>query len=160
MPPLSGGAGLDFFFSFLSSGRLSPHPSSSRKIFDLSVQLLCKFDSFFCDPNSKNLSPFIFLQGAIWVGFRWILNQGFPSESRCCWEKRMGVMSRRVLPACGNLCFFCPSLRARSRHPVKRYKKMLAEIFPRNQVNPSFYILKFPLLVLMQNHLVLLKFLS
>nr|AAK56279.1 At1g05960/T21E18_20 [Arabidopsis thaliana]AAN72256.1 At1g05960/T21E18_20 [Arabidopsis thaliana] len=45
----------------------------------------------------------------------------------------MGVMSRRVLPACGNLCFFCPSLRARSRHPVKRYKKMLAEIFPRNQ---------------------------
>ncbi|VVA90142.1 unnamed protein product [Arabis nemorensis] len=45
----------------------------------------------------------------------------------------MGVMSRRVLPACGNLCFFCPSLRARSRHPVKRYKKMLAEIFPRHQ---------------------------
>ncbi|CAH8312949.1 unnamed protein product [Eruca vesicaria subsp. sativa] len=45
----------------------------------------------------------------------------------------MGVMSRRVLPACGNLCFFCPSLRPRSRHPVKRYKKMLAEIFPRNQ---------------------------
>ncbi|KAL1202154.1 Protein SEMI-ROLLED LEAF 2 [Cardamine amara subsp. amara] len=45
----------------------------------------------------------------------------------------MGVMSRRVLPACGNLCFFCPSLRARSRHPVKRYKQMLAQIFPRNQ---------------------------
>ena len=63
------GSWIRFFFSFLS-----PHPSSSRKIFDLSVQLLCKFDSFFCDPNSKNLSPFIFLQGAIWVGFRWILN--------------------------------------------------------------------------------------
>ncbi|XP_021659435.2 protein SEMI-ROLLED LEAF 2 isoform X3 [Hevea brasiliensis] len=45
----------------------------------------------------------------------------------------MGVMSRRVLPACGNLCFFCPSLRARSRQPVKRYKKFLADIFPRNQ---------------------------
>ncbi|XP_010485557.1 PREDICTED: uncharacterized protein LOC109124630 [Camelina sativa] len=45
----------------------------------------------------------------------------------------MGFMSRRFFPACGNLCFFCPSLRARSRHPVKRYKKMLAEIFPRNQ---------------------------
>ncbi|KAL5702901.1 hypothetical protein ACHQM5_028062 [Ranunculus cassubicifolius] len=29
----------------------------------------------------------------------------------------MGVMSRRVIPACGNLCFFCPSLRARSRQP-------------------------------------------
>ncbi|XP_021656837.2 protein SEMI-ROLLED LEAF 2 isoform X5 [Hevea brasiliensis] len=45
----------------------------------------------------------------------------------------MGVMSRRVLPVCGNLCFFCPSLRARSRQPVKRYKKFLADIFPRNQ---------------------------
>lgn len=43
-------------------------------------------------------------------------------------------MSRRVLPVCGNLCFFCPSLRARSRQPVKRYKKLLAEIFPRSQV--------------------------
>ncbi|KDP42800.1 hypothetical protein JCGZ_23742 [Jatropha curcas] len=45
----------------------------------------------------------------------------------------MGVMSRRVVPVCGNLCFFCPSLRARSRQPVKRYKKFLSEIFPRNQ---------------------------
>ncbi|XP_027927693.1 uncharacterized protein LOC114184585 [Vigna unguiculata] len=46
----------------------------------------------------------------------------------------MGVMSRRVVPVCGNLCVFCPSLRARSRQPVKRYKKLMAEIFPRNQV--------------------------
>ncbi|XAR48715.1 hypothetical protein NMG60_11031619 [Bertholletia excelsa] len=45
----------------------------------------------------------------------------------------MGVMSRRVVPVCGNLCFFCPSLRARSRQPVKRYKKILADIFPRSQ---------------------------
>lgn len=45
----------------------------------------------------------------------------------------MGVMSRRVVPACGSLCFFCPSMRARSRQPVKRYKKFLADIFPRNQ---------------------------
>lgn len=42
-------------------------------------------------------------------------------------------MSRRVLPACGSLCFCCPALRARSRQPVKRYKKLLANIFPRNQ---------------------------
>ncbi|XP_062207771.1 protein SEMI-ROLLED LEAF 2-like isoform X2 [Phragmites australis] len=41
----------------------------------------------------------------------------------------MGVMSRRVLPACSSLCFFCPSLRARSRQPVKRYKKIIAEIY-------------------------------
>ncbi|KAK7396247.1 hypothetical protein VNO78_17118 [Psophocarpus tetragonolobus] len=44
-----------------------------------------------------------------------------------------GVISRQVLPACGTLCFFCPSLRARSRQPVKRYKKLIADIFPRNQ---------------------------
>ncbi|KAJ6289421.1 hypothetical protein OIU76_025276 [Salix suchowensis] len=48
----------------------------------------------------------------------------------------MGVMSRRVVPACGSLCFFCPSLRARSRQPVKRYKKLIADILPRNQ--PAF----------------------
>nr|GLL49433.1 uncharacterized protein LOC109179640 isoform X1 [Ipomoea trifida] len=46
----------------------------------------------------------------------------------------MGVMSRRVVPACGSLCFFCPSLRSRSRQPVKRYKKFLADIFPRSQI--------------------------
>ncbi|WVZ04345.1 hypothetical protein V8G54_025151 [Vigna mungo] len=45
----------------------------------------------------------------------------------------MGVMSRRVVPVCGNLCCVCPSLRASSRQPVKRYKKLLADIFPRNQ---------------------------
>ncbi|KAK9078734.1 hypothetical protein SSX86_002791 [Deinandra increscens subsp. villosa] len=45
----------------------------------------------------------------------------------------MGVISRRVLPVCSILCVCCPSLRARSRHPVKRYKKLLADIFPRSQ---------------------------
>ncbi|KAL9676241.1 hypothetical protein QQ045_004454 [Rhodiola kirilowii] len=45
----------------------------------------------------------------------------------------MGVISRQVLPFCGSLCFFCPSMRARSRQPVKRYKKLLADIFPRSQ---------------------------
>lgn len=45
----------------------------------------------------------------------------------------MGVISRRVVPACGNICFFCPSMRARSRQPVKRYKKLLSNIFPRSQ---------------------------
>ncbi|XP_075490149.1 protein SEMI-ROLLED LEAF 2-like isoform X2 [Primulina tabacum] len=44
-----------------------------------------------------------------------------------------GVMSRQILPACGSLCFFCPSLRTRSRQPVKRYKKLIADIFPRSQ---------------------------
>ncbi|XP_058094146.1 protein SEMI-ROLLED LEAF 2 [Magnolia sinica] len=52
----------------------------------------------------------------------------------------MGVMSRRVLPVCGNLCFFCPSLRARSRQPVKRYKKLLAGIFPRSQNGEKFVL--------------------
>ncbi|KAH9678988.1 hypothetical protein KPL71_025927 [Citrus sinensis] len=44
-----------------------------------------------------------------------------------------GVISRKVLPACGRLCFFCPAMRARSRQPVKRYKKLISDIFPRNQ---------------------------
>ncbi|CAI9099950.1 OLC1v1036852C1 [Oldenlandia corymbosa var. corymbosa] len=44
-----------------------------------------------------------------------------------------GVISRQVLPACGSLCFFCPAMRARSRQPVKRYKKLIADIFPRSQ---------------------------
>ncbi|RWW21537.1 hypothetical protein GW17_00014303 [Ensete ventricosum] len=44
----------------------------------------------------------------------------------------MGVISRRVLPACGYLCCFCPSLRTRSRQPVKRYKKLLTDAFPRS----------------------------
>lgn len=45
-----------------------------------------------------------------------------------------GVISRQVLPACGSLCFFCPAMRARSRQPVKRYKKLISDIFPRSQV--------------------------
>ncbi|XP_047330036.1 protein SEMI-ROLLED LEAF 2-like isoform X2 [Impatiens glandulifera] len=44
-----------------------------------------------------------------------------------------GVISRQVLPACGGLCFFCPGMRARSRQPVKRYKKLISDIFPKSQ---------------------------
>ncbi|KAG8371940.1 hypothetical protein BUALT_Bualt12G0015000 [Buddleja alternifolia] len=44
-----------------------------------------------------------------------------------------GVISRQVMPACGSLCFFCPSLRSRSRQPVKRYKNLIADIFPKSQ---------------------------
>ncbi|RLM78290.1 uncharacterized protein C2845_PM12G02830 [Panicum miliaceum] len=44
-----------------------------------------------------------------------------------------GVVSRKVLPACGGLCYLCPSLRACSRQPVKRYKKIIADIFPSAQ---------------------------
>ncbi|OVA07297.1 hypothetical protein BVC80_1601g76 [Macleaya cordata] len=44
----------------------------------------------------------------------------------------MGVISRKVLPVCGSLCFFFPAMRARSRQPVKRYKKLISDIFPRN----------------------------
>ncbi|XP_074571288.1 protein SEMI-ROLLED LEAF 2-like [Curcuma longa] len=46
----------------------------------------------------------------------------------------MGVISRKILPACGNLCCcLCPSLRTRSRQSVKRYKKLLADIFSQSQ---------------------------
>ncbi|XXG53982.1 hypothetical protein AAC387_Pa03g1977 [Persea americana] len=43
----------------------------------------------------------------------------------------MGFISRKVLPVCGSMCVCCPALRSRSRQPVKRYKKLLAEIFPK-----------------------------
>ncbi|XP_062114862.1 protein SEMI-ROLLED LEAF 2-like [Humulus lupulus] len=45
----------------------------------------------------------------------------------------MGAISRQVFPLCESLCFFCPELGARSRHPVKRYKKLISDIFPRSQ---------------------------
>ncbi|KAI0528653.1 hypothetical protein KFK09_001195 [Dendrobium nobile] len=45
----------------------------------------------------------------------------------------MGPVSRNVYPACENLCVFCPSLRTSSRQPVKRYKKLLADIFPKSK---------------------------
>nr|DAD38267.1 TPA_asm: hypothetical protein HUJ06_008908 [Nelumbo nucifera] len=48
----------------------------------------------------------------------------------------MGFISRRVLPVCGNMCVCCPALRSRSRQPVKRYKKLLAEIFPKSVDGP------------------------
>ncbi|CAN8252498.1 unnamed protein product [Cochlearia groenlandica] len=48
----------------------------------------------------------------------------------------MGVVSRTVFPVCESLCCFCPALRARSRHPVKRYKHLLADIFPRSVDEP------------------------
>ncbi|KAG9133755.1 hypothetical protein Leryth_018449 [Lithospermum erythrorhizon] len=41
------------------------------------------------------------------------------------------MVSRQILPVCDSVCVFCPALRARSRHPVKRYKQMIAEIFTR-----------------------------
>ncbi|KAA8518182.1 hypothetical protein F0562_015656 [Nyssa sinensis] len=43
------------------------------------------------------------------------------------------LLDWQVLPACGSLCFFCPAMRSRSRQPVKRYKKLIADIFPRSQ---------------------------
>ncbi|KAL3815091.1 hypothetical protein ACJIZ3_016359 [Penstemon smallii] len=44
----------------------------------------------------------------------------------------MGVMSKRMMPVCDSLCVCCPAMRPRSRHPVKRYKNLLADIFPKN----------------------------
>ncbi|KAI3723549.1 hypothetical protein L2E82_35202 [Cichorium intybus] len=57
----------------------------------------------------------------------------FAEEKNSSNLKKMGVISRRVLPLCSICCVCCPTLRARSRHPVKRYKTLLAEIFPRSQ---------------------------
>ncbi|KAF1899680.1 hypothetical protein Lal_00019810 [Lupinus albus] len=46
----------------------------------------------------------------------------------------MGVMTRKVVtPVWDNLCCICPSLQPSSRKPVKRYNKLISDIFPRNQ---------------------------
>ncbi|PIN14084.1 putative transmembrane protein cmp44E [Handroanthus impetiginosus] len=44
----------------------------------------------------------------------------------------MGAMSKRMMPVCDSLCICCPAMRPRSRHPVKRYKQLLADIYPKN----------------------------
>ncbi|ESQ32200.1 hypothetical protein EUTSA_v10003593mg [Eutrema salsugineum] len=44
----------------------------------------------------------------------------------------MGFISRNIFPACESMCVCCPALRSRSRQPVKRYKKLLGEIFPKS----------------------------
>ncbi|KAL1212768.1 Protein SEMI-ROLLED LEAF 2 [Cardamine amara subsp. amara] len=48
----------------------------------------------------------------------------------------MGFISRNVFPACESMCICCPALRSRSRQPVKRYKKLLVEIFPKSPDGP------------------------
>ncbi|KAG9129777.1 hypothetical protein Leryth_015995 [Lithospermum erythrorhizon] len=49
----------------------------------------------------------------------------------------MGFISQKLFPACGNMCVCCPALRSRSRQPVKRYKKLLAELFPKSSDDSS-----------------------
>ncbi|KAK8638609.1 hypothetical protein V6N13_137024 [Hibiscus sabdariffa] len=48
----------------------------------------------------------------------------------------MGIISRKLFPACESMCVCCPALRSRSRQPVKRYKKLLSEIFPKSPDAP------------------------
>jgi protein EFR3 len=47
----------------------------------------------------------------------------------------MGFLSAKLLPSCESVCVCCPALRPSSRRPVKRYKKLLAEIFPKTPVS-------------------------
>ncbi|RYR02105.1 hypothetical protein Ahy_B06g080935 [Arachis hypogaea] len=44
----------------------------------------------------------------------------------------MGFISRKIFPACCRMCVCCPALRSSSRQPVKRYRKLLADIFPKS----------------------------
>lgn len=45
----------------------------------------------------------------------------------------MGI-SHQIMPACDQLCVCCPAMRTRSRQPVKRYKKLISDSFPRSPV--------------------------
>ncbi|RID59602.1 hypothetical protein BRARA_F02823 [Brassica rapa] len=44
----------------------------------------------------------------------------------------MGFISRTVFPACERVFVCCPALGPRSLHPVKRYKLLLLDIFPKS----------------------------
>ncbi|CAN0914074.1 Protein SEMI-ROLLED LEAF 2 [Linum grandiflorum] len=48
----------------------------------------------------------------------------------------MGFISRKIIPSCGTMCVCCPAMRSRSRQPVKRYKKLLADVFPKSPDAP------------------------
>ncbi|MED6134455.1 hypothetical protein PIB30_037252 [Stylosanthes scabra] len=48
----------------------------------------------------------------------------------------MGFISRKIFPACCRMCVCCPALRSSSRQPVKRYRKLLADIFPKSPDEP------------------------
>jgi hypothetical protein len=52
--------------------------------------------------------------------------------------REMGLISRKLFPACESMCVCCPALRSSSRQPVKRYKKLLSEIFPKSLVSILF----------------------
>uniref|UniRef100_A0A3Q7EJ49 Cyclin-like domain-containing protein n=1 Tax=Solanum lycopersicum TaxID=4081 RepID=A0A3Q7EJ49_SOLLC len=45
----------------------------------------------------------------------------------------MGI-SHQIMPACDQLCVCCPAMRTRSRQPVKRYKKLISDSFPRSPI--------------------------
>uniref|UniRef100_A0A453I8N2 Uncharacterized protein n=1 Tax=Aegilops tauschii subsp. strangulata TaxID=200361 RepID=A0A453I8N2_AEGTS len=49
---------------------------------------------------------------------------------------KMGFMGAKLFPSCESMCVCCPALRPSSRRPVKRYKKLLAEIFPKTPEGP------------------------
>ena len=63
------------------------------------------------------------------------LHFSFSLKFLLCACREMGFISRKIFPACGSMCVCCPALRSRSRQPVKRYKKLLSEIFPKSPVS-------------------------
>lgn len=52
---------------------------------------------------------------------------------------KMGI-SHQIMPACDQLCVCCPAMRTRSRQPVKRYKKLISDSFPRSPVSFFFFV--------------------
>jgi hypothetical protein len=56
-----------------------------------------------------------------------------------------------VLSVCRGLYYLCPSLHPRSKQPVKRYKKILTNIFPATQVGKPFF-LSSPMVWLLAKH--------
>ncbi|KAG8480099.1 hypothetical protein CXB51_025381 [Gossypium anomalum] len=68
------------------------------------------------------------------------------------------MVASTIFPACESMCMCCPVLRSKSRQPVKHYKKLLSEIFPKSPVSIySLFFLLFGLYILVMVVLVKLE---
>lgn len=119
----------------------------------------CHFDFWVLKINADVLIVLIYLfwrncESTIWASL--VLDLGFLADELSWFSpifsghdnvQEMGVISRKLFPACESMCVCCPALRSRSRQPVKRYKKLLAEIFPKSvSIKLFIFSSSFPLI--------------
>ena len=91
-----------------------------ERTYGFSLWSLKKRMWFFIWSRSKK-QLYRFSRGSRAQGSRFLLFRNFLFVKSRVWGSCRGV--------CGSFCICCPSLRSRSRQPVKRYKKLVADVF-------------------------------